>query len=70
MLKGIISKIYGSAGNLTFKQTGGQTIVSESHAPSALHPVEHEDSRCRRCYRSRSRDCQNLQSSILWRYHS
>ena len=35
MLKGIISKINGSAGNLTFKQTGGQTIVSESHAPSA-----------------------------------
>ena len=35
MLKGIISKINGSAGNLSFKQTGGQTIVSESHAPSA-----------------------------------
>ena len=29
ILKGIISKMYGSAGNLTFKQTGGQTIVSE-----------------------------------------
>ena len=29
ILKGIISKINGSAGNLTFKQTGGQTIVSE-----------------------------------------
>ena len=29
MLNGIISKINGSAGNLTFKQTGGQTIVSE-----------------------------------------
>ena len=32
MLKGIISKINGSAGNLTFMQTGGQTIVSESPA--------------------------------------
>ena len=29
ILKGIISKMNGSAGNLTFKQTGGQTIVSE-----------------------------------------
>ena len=29
ILKSIISKINGSAGNLTFKQTGGQTIVSE-----------------------------------------
>ena len=29
MLNGIISTINGSAGNLTFKQTGGQTIVSE-----------------------------------------
>ena len=29
ILNGIISKLNGSAGNLTFKQTGGQTIVSE-----------------------------------------
>ena len=29
ILKGIISKMYGSAGNLTFKQSGGQTVVSE-----------------------------------------
>ena len=29
ILKGIISKMNGSAGSLTFKQTGGQTIVSE-----------------------------------------
>ena len=29
ILKGIISKMNGSAGNLTFKQTGGQTVVSE-----------------------------------------
>ena len=29
MLNGIISKINGSAGSLTCKQTGGQTIVSE-----------------------------------------
>ena len=42
MLNGIISKINGSAGSLTCKQTGGQTIVSESHEPSALHPVVHE----------------------------
>lgn len=29
ILTGIISKMIGSAGNLTFKQSGGQTIVSE-----------------------------------------
>ena len=29
ILKGIISKMNGSAGNLTFKQSGGQTVVSE-----------------------------------------
>ena len=29
MLNGLFSKINTSAGNLTFKQTGGQTIVSE-----------------------------------------
>lgn len=29
ILSGIISKMNGSAGNLTFKQSGGQTIVSE-----------------------------------------
>ena len=29
ILKGIISKFNGSAGNLTFKQSGGETIVSE-----------------------------------------
>lgn len=29
ILKGIISKMNGSAGSLTFKQTGGQTVVSE-----------------------------------------
>lgn len=29
ILTGIISKMNGSAGNLTFKQSGGQTIVSE-----------------------------------------
>lgn len=29
ILNGIISKLNGSAGNLTFKYTGGQTIVSE-----------------------------------------
>ena len=29
ILKGIISKMNGSAGSLTFKHTGGQTIVSE-----------------------------------------
>ena len=34
MLKGLISTINGSAGNLTFKQTGGQTIVSEIHTSS------------------------------------
>ena len=34
MLKGNISKINGSAGNLTFKQTGSQTIVSLSHTLS------------------------------------
>ena len=45
MLNGIISKINGSTGNLTFKQTGGQTTVAESHEPSALHPVVHEGSR-------------------------
>ena len=44
MLKGIISKINGSAGNLTFKQTGGQTIVSLSHTPSVPHLVVHEGS--------------------------
>ena len=31
MLNGNISKINGSAGNLSSKQTGGQTIVSLSH---------------------------------------
>ena len=36
MLKDIISKINTSAGNLNSKQTGGQAIVSESHALSAL----------------------------------
>ena len=46
ILKGLISKINGSAGSLTCKQTGGQTIVSEIHTPSALHPVVHEGSRC------------------------
>ena len=30
MLNGIISKINGSAGNLSFKQTCGQTIISEN----------------------------------------
>ena len=44
MLKGNISKINGSAGNLTFKQTGSQTIVSLSHTPSAPHLVVHEGS--------------------------
>ncbi len=29
ILKGIISKLNGSAGNLTFKQLGGKTVVSE-----------------------------------------
>ena len=29
ILNGIISKLNGSAGNLTFKQLGGKTIVSE-----------------------------------------
>ena len=28
ILKGIISKLNGSAGNLTFKQLGGKTLVS------------------------------------------
>ena len=28
-LTGIISKLNGSAGNLTFRQNGGQTVVSE-----------------------------------------
>ena len=30
-------KINDSAGNLSFKQTGGQTIVSESHASECAH---------------------------------
>ena len=34
ILKSIISTINGSAGNLTFKQTGSQTIVSLSHTLS------------------------------------
>ena len=29
ILNGIISKLCGSAGNLTFKRNGGQTVVSE-----------------------------------------
>ena len=29
ILTGIISKLNGSAGNLTFKQLGGKTVVSE-----------------------------------------
>ena len=29
ILNGIISKLNGSAGNLTFKQLGGKTVVSE-----------------------------------------
>ena len=29
ILKGIISKLNGSAGDLTFKQLGGKTVVSE-----------------------------------------
>ena len=65
MLNGIISKINTSAGNLTFKQTVSQTIVSLSHAPSALHPVIHKGSGCRQCFRSRGRDCQDLQSCRL-----
>ena len=44
ILKSIISTFNGSAGNLTCKQTGGQTIVSLSHTPSAPHLVVHEGS--------------------------
>ena len=44
ILKSIISTINDSAGNLTCKQTGGQTIVSLSHTPSAPHLVVHEGS--------------------------
>ena len=37
MLKGIISKINGSAGNLTFMQTSGQTITIRDIHKISLH---------------------------------
>ena len=68
-LTGVISKLNGSAGNLTFRQNGGQTVVSEKITQTTNAKTELQQKQ-RLKWANIIREYQVLQPYMSFRWYS